>query len=975
MRRFIFLAVALLAVAAAAWVFWPRDSNESLDEPVVAQMFTAVSVESPAGQQGLTLTGTVRDANGAPVPNAHVHLASSSQSDFIALKCGFDGLPLIACRSPETARTVATLFEGHRGELTPALNVESDAQGAFRFEHLAGTSFTVWAEANGFGMGLKDRAAPGESVALILPAPRRLAGRLIDERGAGVAGVVRVSSMRLASITETKTEPTGAFAIDGLGEGPFVVSAVAEGKLPSLATRVDGTAVSIEMRTPRALEVHVLDGKTPVDATVVLEGDHFSRTIEVKKGLALIEGLTGRPLVATARAGTLASAPQAVRFGNSLRASITLKLVPAGSLAVSVIDEQGQPVPAPTIELFTVSSKRISTRVAQTGELTVLGPIAAGAYELRVSAAGFTSTKDPVVVKAGESPLEVTLEHAVTIAGTVVDEYGRPAPGVTVLVTPTGDTPRADAEGHFSVSVPSPGLYVLHAHHSDWGGGEVKVTAPDAKVILPLEPGAGASVQVTADGRAIEGASVVMVHSKGNFQSDRGSGADGVVLMRGLPPDSYSVLASHPDYVASVPQKITVVDGEMLAVKTELRIGGTVKGVVVDTSGQPVAGVQVTMRRMPPTTSDQEGHFELRPLAMKGDVDLEVRSNTHRATERIRATVDGPEVRITVKAKPTFHGRLTDDDGAPITTFRVDQQDFTSSDGEFEVAEEVGPTDLVALTFEAQGFASQTIERPGNNPDLGTFTLHRADPISGVVKDGSGAPVADAIVSCTVCDQKTRTDAQGTFTLGKPFNMADFTISAKKGHRSVTRRVAASKLTGLELILESTVRVSGTAYAANGELAAGVEVAVFPADDDTPASAVTGSDGRYQVELASGAYRFMLGRGGDPAVLVQISGTEQTVDLGARPGLGTIAVRLVPKPGYALWLVRGDVVNPGNPPMDLVRSPYAQLVYQPRSQRVVFNGLEPGRYTLVWTSFHAAVPNGPTIVPVDVPAQTEVSLP
>ena len=36
----------------------------------------------------------------------------------------------------------------------------------------------------------------------------------------------------------------------------------------------------------------------------------------------------------------------------------------------------------------------------------------------------------------------------------------------------------ADADGRFTAQVPTPGLYELHAHHSEWGGGQVKVTAP-----------------------------------------------------------------------------------------------------------------------------------------------------------------------------------------------------------------------------------------------------------------------------------------------------------------------------------------------------------------------------------------------------------------------------------------------------------------------------------------------------------------
>jgi hypothetical protein len=62
------------------------------------------------------------------------------------------------------------------------------------------------------------------------------------------------------------------------------------------------------------------------------------------------------------------------------------------------------------------------------------------------------------------------------------------------------------------------------------------------------------------------------------------------------------------------------------------------------------------------------------------------------------------------------------------------------------------------------------------------------------------------------------------------------------------------------------------------------------------------------------------------------------------------------------------------PPLELLRSEYAQLIYQPQEERVTFRGLQPGAYTLVWASFHAESSGGPIVVPIDVPSQPEVSL-
>ncbi len=76
--------------------------------------------------------------------------------------------------------------------------------------------------------------------------------------------------------------------------------------------------------------------------------------------------------------------------------------------------------------------------------------------------------------------------------------------------------------------------------------------------MLQLEPKAGAAVTVMADGRRVEGANVVLFHQQeGNFRSDRPSGADGVVLMRGLPAGAYIAGRHPPRFLPSERQPVT----------------------------------------------------------------------------------------------------------------------------------------------------------------------------------------------------------------------------------------------------------------------------------------------------------------------------------------------------------------------------------------------------------------------------------
>lgn len=528
--------------------------------------------------------------------------------------------------------------------------------------------------------------------------------------------------------------------------------------------------------------------------------------------------------------------------------------------------------------------------------------------------------------------------------------------------------------------MPSPGLYELHAHHSDWGGGDLKVQAPKEGVELQLEPRAGAEITVSAKGRRVEGASVTLFHAKGNFRSDRTSGADGVVLMRGLPPDSYTLVATHPDYLPSDRQPLSLRDGELVRISAELKPGAKIVGQVVDTVGAPIAGVSVAVipRGAEPAVSDGQGQFSLSPLRPNVTYALRVTQKGFDQVDRVVARPGGEPVRVVLRRQPVFRGRVLGD-GQPLKNFRVDEHEVTSADGRFELPLPA-TEDRVIVSVEAPGFEPTMANRP-NTPDLGDFDLQRAPQVTGVVRDESGAAVADAVVSCETCEQSVLSAQDGRFTLGKPAFQREFTVVAKKGRRTGTRKVTDGALQGLELVLENGVKVSGLAYLPNGQPAGGLEIAGVNVDRGEASSVVTNADGTYSMEVPPGTYRFMLAlppsqfASEDPPTLItEVSAAENRIDFGPVPGAGTLTVRLVPKPGFALWLVRGDVRAVANPPMELLHAAWAQLVYQPQIDHVTFGALAPGRYTLVWSSFHAPVPGGPLIVPVVVPSAGDVTL-
>lgn len=986
MRKWLVIAVACCLVAFAVAVLRPMSPQPptSSPEPTVARAlpeFEPVEVSSGA-QEGLALTGRVLDAAGQPVAQAEVFLASTAQKTLTSVRCEECGQALLACPARESGLHARAFFEQGRGFLQPRATTRTDAQGRFRFEHLAGVSFSVWARAPGLGSALRERAAPGEPVELFLPPARSLGGQVVGEAGQGLAGArVYAVSRKVPLSAEAVAGADGSFTLKDLGEGPFYVLASAPGYLPTVEPLVEaGTRpVSLRLEPTRTLEVHVTRKGVPMAATVRLKADHLARELQAEGGVARFEQLYPDELVVSAEAGRLAAVPRTLTLSERVT-RVNLELEEAGALLVTVVDEAGQPVPSPELVLSTGRGRPVRSLKLSNGALGQFGALAVGDYVLEGHAKGFRDAQLPVRIKPGETALELELTRATIITGQVLDPYGRPAPHVSVLVQPTGDTQSADEEGRFTVAVPTPGLYVLHAHHSQWGGGEVKVTAPADGVALNLEPLAALEVTVQSEGHRVEGADVVMVVDKeGIFRSDTSSGPDGVVPMRGLPPGTYSVLVTHPDYLSSEPQKVTVEDGQTQHLTVTLAPGASLRGEVVDTRGAPVAGAAVSAlpRSAEPVISDAQGHFELRALKPGRPYVLEARHSAYDQHEVAQGTPGGDPVRVVMEPRTLFRGRVVSRDGEPVRHFRVDEHDVTSPDGTFEVPLSPAGERLIA-SVEASGFEPLMLDKPVQPTDLGDLVLERSPSVTGLVREEGGAPVAEAVVGCDSCEDSVLTGPDGRFSLPSPAFMTKFNLLAHKGRMSASAQVSRGESQSVELVLKAATRLSGRVYLANGTPAAGIALEGVNTDRGDTLSIVTGADGSYSVDATPGQYRFGLGglgdAAGEPAILVQVGEGGQRLDFGPAPGTASLTVQLQAERGRALWVVAGDVGSGPSLPLALMKARYGQLLYQPRGPRITLQGLPPGRYTVVWSNFQPDDSSGPLVRTVDVPTSAEVVL-
>src|SRR4051812_23696172 len=121
MRRWFVIGGAAAGLIGLAVAFGPRNEPAPLiaaEEPVPE--FHPVDVTS-AAQEGLTLSGVVKDPSGNPVPKATVSLSATTQASLSTLECGDCKRLLLSCSARESGVKVASLLAAKRGELAAAL--------------------------------------------------------------------------------------------------------------------------------------------------------------------------------------------------------------------------------------------------------------------------------------------------------------------------------------------------------------------------------------------------------------------------------------------------------------------------------------------------------------------------------------------------------------------------------------------------------------------------------------------------------------------------------------------------------------------------------------------------------------------------------------------------------------------------------------------------------------------------------------
>lgn len=333
----------------------------------------------------------------------------------------------------------------------------------------------------------------------------------------------------------------------------------------------------------------------------------------------------------------------------------TVVLRPGATLRGIVQDPRGRPVPDAAIRWSGPGGDRLRALRMRLGREVpslssgadgrfAISDLASGApLNLSVTREGYGEARLTGVVPGAdpaEPPVEVVLEPAFAVRGTVLDEAGRPIAEASVaLVTtqagwmqggrlfrrPSRGQVTTDSEGRFELTAIETGKMRVEAQGQGFRRNGVDVEAAELKDVegieIVLRPGATLSGRVAGpDGEAVQGARVTLSGDAEDSPfrlSDNTalSDGDGEYTLSGLEEGRREVSVFAAGFLAA-DKGIEIQDG---ANRADLRLERalSVEGRVLDPQGRPAAGAQVSATFKDGsigTSSREDGTFVLSGL-------------------------------------------------------------------------------------------------------------------------------------------------------------------------------------------------------------------------------------------------------------------------------------------------------------------------------------------------------------------------
>jgi hypothetical protein len=433
--------------------------------------------------RAVTMTGSVQDADGRPVPLVELEVSGRSETGYAVRMVG----PINEAPEPAPATTnegaqastaslgvtygalpKVPLAGAAPGPLLGELGFHSDEHGRFRLEGLPPGNLVVAGHKLGFGAGrsraLQARAGASiEDVLIVLPRAAALSGRVVDSHATPVAHVRVDATCAAEAARSTVSSERGEFRFDAV-RGPCSVQARPVG---APVSQIDVSAADVghhelelvlESATER-LSGRVLDSRErPIEAASVhLETGHgrsFSATaVSAADGTFEFDALPVPPYTLRAEhADYTPSAPLAIGTG---AVRVIVRLEAGADLEGVVVGSSDQAALAHARLTLQVGELARTARTNHDGTFE-FRHVPTGHCSLLVQAERHVPKRVECALGASHGPAfeRVLLDRAGAISGDVVDRLGATVWNAEVAaLTPPDWTAavRTDHAGHFEL--------------------------------------------------------------------------------------------------------------------------------------------------------------------------------------------------------------------------------------------------------------------------------------------------------------------------------------------------------------------------------------------------------------------------------------------------------------------------------------------------------------------------------------------
>ena len=738
------------------------------------------------GQQG-TWTGTVTVTNTGKSQATAVFLEDiigPDQVNSFIVNSTSQGLTSYNPAIKLLTWNVGNLTPGGTATLTFTLNGAFTTSGSRNLDRV---------QATGFDSSSGNAIQSNTSVVTInVQQTATINGTITDQSTGLVLPNTTVSLLQgMSTIATTQSNASGFYTFTNVVPGNYTVEAVRTNYVTGTAnvTAVGGTSTTSNIALvpqPSTVSGNVSNGGPINNATVQLLNNSGTvvdtTTTNVAGNYSFPNVNPGIYNVSVMAAGYQSQSLSVMTEPNQVSVVNFTLVANPGSISGTVRDSTNNTaIPLANVELLDSNGVPIASTTANGSGQYSFNNLAPGNYQVRSFAASYSTTTVSATVTAGNiTNTDIFLEpNPGSIQGTVVDSETMSAiSGASVQAVNSQniivESTTTNGSGQYSFGSLLPGSYSLIFTANGYATqtlGAVVTSNTVTIVDATLSRIAGALVGTVQDpnAAAIPGATVTVFLNNiqvGSVISD----SNGNYMVPGLPPGSYTVVVSAPNYTTESVSAM-IANGQTTTVNVTLNEDpGTLTGFVRDTNNVPIPGGSVTVQIstgtgiiVATTVTAPDGSYTVPNLAPGNYTVVAAASNFQAATQGVTISSNTTSnVNFNLAAAPgsisgivtnaqtgtpiigaNVQVRVVDSSGAVIATV------LTDGNGQYVVNGLAPGIYTVVVSEQDYQTNSATVQVISNQTTDGSIAL-QPDPgqITGTVVDSVGNnPIPGASVS------------------------------------------------------------------------------------------------------------------------------------------------------------------------------------------------------------------------------------